>query len=76
MIQKIERRTVKDKTTEHILLIAGDGKILVSPTGSQYSCIAVDSLDGWTEIDYVEQTEEHSEDWKNGYNQAMLDMMK
>lgn len=44
--------TVNGTATERILLTAAEGKALTNDGGvTVWNCIAVDSADGWTEID-------------------------
>lgn len=42
--------TVNGVSVERILLTADEGMVLLSPNGAQWNCVAVDSIDGWTEI--------------------------
>ena len=44
--------TINGVAHERILLTAGEGKALTNDGGvTVWNCIAVDSADGWTEID-------------------------
>lgn len=44
--------TVNGVAHERILLTAAEGKVLTNDGGvTTWNCIAVDSTDGWTEID-------------------------
>ena len=44
--------TINGVTYERILLTAAEGKTLTNDGGvTVWNCIAVDSVDGWTEID-------------------------
>lgn len=44
--------TINGVAHERILLVAAEGKALTNDNGvTVWNCIAVDSADGWTEID-------------------------
>ena len=44
--------TINGVAHERILLTAAEGKVLTNNGGvTVWNCIAVDSIDGWTEID-------------------------
>ena len=42
--------TTNGVVVERILLTADEGMALLSPDGTIWNCVAVDSTDGWTEI--------------------------
>ena len=54
--------TVNDVAHERILLTAAEGKALTNDGGvTVWNCIAVDSADGWTEIDAPSEDDEISD---------------
>lgn len=55
--------TINDVAHERILLTAAEGKALTNDSGmTVWNCIAVNSADGWTEIDApVPEDEEATE---------------
>lgn len=54
--------TVNGTATERILLTAAEGKALTNDGGvTIWNCIAVDSADGWTEIDAPSEDEDATE---------------
>lgn len=55
--------TINGVAHERILLTAAEGKVLTNDGGiATWNCIAVDSIDGWTEIDAPADEEEEAED--------------
>lgn len=51
--------TINGVAHEHILLTAAEGKALTNDGGvTVWNCIAVDSADGWTEIDTPSEDED------------------
>ena len=51
--------TINGVTYERILLTAAEGKALTNDGGvTVWNCIAVDSADGWTEIDAPSEDED------------------
>lgn len=55
--------TINGVAHERILLTAAEGKVLTNDGGiTTWNCIAVDSADGWTEIDAPADEEEEAED--------------
>lgn len=61
--------TVNSTTFERILLTADEGKALTNDGGvTVWNCIAVDSADGWTEIDAPSEDEDTNEaDYKTSF---------
>ena len=54
--------TINGVAHEHILLTASEGKALTNDGGiTIWNCIAVDSADGWTEIDAPSEDEDTNE---------------
>lgn len=54
--------TVNGVSHERILLTAAEGKALTNDGGvTVWNCIAVDSADGWTEIDAPSEDEDANE---------------
>ena len=54
--------TINGVTHERILLTAAEGKALTNDGGiTIWNCIAVDSADGWTEIDAPSEDEDTNE---------------
>lgn len=54
--------TINGVTYEYILLTASEGKALTNDGGvTVWNCIAVDSADGWTEIDAPSEDEDTNE---------------
>ena len=54
--------TVNGTATERILLTADEGKALTNDGGvTVWNCIAVDSVDGWAEIDAPSENEDANE---------------
>ena len=54
--------TINGVAHEHILLTAAEGKALTNDGGvTVWNCIAVDSADGWTEIDAPSEDDEISD---------------
>ena len=54
--------TINGVAHEYILLTAAEGKALTNDGGvTVWNCIAVDSADGWTEIDAPSENEDANE---------------
>lgn len=54
--------TINGVAHEYILLTAAEGKALTNDGGiTIWNCIAVDSADGWTEIDAPSEDEDTNE---------------
>ena len=54
--------TINGVAHERILLTAAEGKALTNDGGvTVWNCIAVDSVDGWTEIDAPSEDEDTNE---------------
>lgn len=54
--------TINGVAYEHTLLTAAEGKALTNDGGiTIWNCIAVDSADGWTEIDAPSEDEDTNE---------------
>lgn len=54
--------TINGVAHEYILLTAAEGKALTNDGGvTVWNCIAVDSADGWTEIDAPSEDEDTNE---------------
>ena len=54
--------TINGVAHERILLTAAEGKALTNDGGvTVWNCIAVDSADGWTEIDALSEDDEISD---------------
>ena len=54
--------TINGVAHEYILLTAAEGKALTNDGGvTVWNCIAVDSADGWTEIDAPSENEDTNE---------------
>ena len=54
--------TINGVAHEYILLTAAEGKALTNDGGvTVWNCIAVDSVDGWTEIDTPSEDEDTNE---------------
>ena len=61
--------TINGVAHEYILLTAAEGKALTNDGGvTVWNCIAVDSADGWTEIDAPSEDEDTNEaDYKTSF---------
>ena len=61
--------TINGVAHERILLTAAEGKALTNDGGvTVWNCIAVDSADGWTEIDAPSEDEDTNEaDYKTSF---------
>lgn len=65
--------TINGVAHEHILLTAAEGKALTNDNGvTAWNCIAVDSADGWTEIDAPSEDEDANEtDYKTALDEQL-----
>ena len=65
--------TINGVAHEYILLTAAEGKALTNDGGvTVWNCIAVDSADGWTEIDAPSEDEDVNEaDYKTALTEPV-----
>ena len=65
--------TINGVAHERILLTAAEGKALTNDGGvTVWNCVAVDSIDGWTEIDAPSEDEDVNEtDYKTALDEQL-----